>query len=83
MLALCNECHNHYDDESQASECAGIGRVEGYRAGVASSHAVLRDQTAIDEHADMTRAARTAVTMRATLGGQERAVTVPSADAAP
>lgn len=99
MLVLCEECRNHYDDECQASECAGVGRTEGFRDGIASSHAVLRDETAIEAHASNTRAARTSGPLgprgpRGPLGvsvnpatitptGQHTVPMAPSADAAP
>lgn len=56
MLVLCEECRNHYDDESQSEECKGIGVTAGVREGVASSHENLRNSTAITSHVENTRA---------------------------
>lgn len=33
---LCDNCHNHYDDNYQMKECLGIGRGQGEGTGVTS-----------------------------------------------
>lgn len=57
MLALCNECRNHYDDSYQSKECAGIGVKASSVTGAGSSHAVTGTPPVV-EHVAAVRQAR-------------------------
>lgn len=62
MFVLCPECHNHYDDSYQSSECAGVGRSAP--SNVYSAHEIIT-KSPLETHIDATRdAARSAWPMR-------------------
>lgn len=66
MFTLCDNCRNHYDDESQSPICQGIGVAEtSYSEGWASSHRRTRQTSAIGDHVANTRATRSSATARA------------------
>lgn len=66
MFVLCNNCHNHYDDECQSKKCAGPGVHPGSRGEVSSSHKMLKPNTAADDHADNVRLTRPKATLERT-----------------
>lgn len=75
MFVLCDNCHNHYDDDNQSSECAGIGVTVARPTGSGSAHAFTKHETAGDAHATYTRAARALHAHHAAMKGPERAAT--------
>lgn len=79
MFVLCDNCHNHYDDENQSAECAGIGVTVSHPTAAGSAHAVIHPMTAGDAHVAYTRGAR----MDRARKAAQRPVVVPSASADP
>lgn len=78
MFVLCDNCSQHYDDEAQSEECAGIGR-KASDGNLYSAHIWLKMSTAIESHKFYTGQAR----LDRNMAGVAQSSAPPQPDAMP